>query len=125
MKLRKKEFALPFTIRLEDFIHEMHPGTRMASNFESVVTKVEDGSERQINIRMNEPLRHEGYTFFQASWGPQNAGPNQALFSVFEVVRNPADQWPLYACYIISFGLSLHFLQKLYRYLQRERRRPV
>ncbi|MFP4500326.1 MAG: cytochrome c biogenesis protein ResB [Candidatus Hydrogenedentota bacterium] len=122
VKLRKKEFPIPFTIRLDNFIHEMHPGTRMASNFESEVTKIEDGSQRRITIRMNEPLRHKGYTFFQASWGPQNAAPDQALFSVFEVVRNPADQWPLYACVVISFGMALHFMQKLLAHLKRQNR---
>ncbi len=125
VELWRRTWQLPFTIHLDDFRRELHPNTQMPASFESTVTKIEDGASRQIEIKMNQPLRHEGYTFFQASWGPQNAPPGTPLFSTFSVVNNPADQWPLYACYIISFGLSLHFLQKLYRYLQRERRRPV
>ena len=31
------------------------------------------------------------------------------LFSVFEVVKNPADKWPEYALYIITVGLVVHF----------------
>lgn len=125
VELRRRTWELPFTIHLDDFRHKLHPNTSIPASFESTVTKIEDGARSQIEIKMNQPLRHEGYTFFQASWGPQNAEPGAPLFSTFSVVNNPADQWPLYACYIITFGLSLHFLQKLYRYLKRERRRPA
>lgn len=121
--LRHKRYPVPFTITLDKFIRELHPRTGMAANFESEVTKVQDGQGRKIDIRMNEPLRHEGYTFFQASWGPPDAGPNDPLFSTFAVVNNPADQWPKYSCYIIAFGLTIHFLQKLAQYLKTENRR--
>jgi cytochrome c biogenesis protein ResB len=95
----------------------------MASNYESIVTKIDDDTPRQVHIRMNEPLRDQGYTFFQASFGPKDAQPGQPMFSVFEVVNNPADQWPLYACIIITLGMSLHFVQKLYAYLKRQNRK--
>jgi hypothetical protein len=126
IELRHKRYKMDpsFTIKLDKFTRNLHPGTSMASNFSSDVTKIEDGSTRQIHIKMNEPLRHHGYTFFQSSWGPQNAGPNERLYSVFSVVQNPADQWPKWACYIIAFGMTLHFTQKLIRYLKRERRSP-
>lgn len=114
---------VPFTIALNKFIRELHPRTGMASNFESKVTKIEGGLTQEADIKMNEPLRHLGYTFFQASWGPSDAGPNEPLFSVFSVVRNPADKWPLYACIVISVGLLIHFLQRLYKYLRAENRR--
>jgi hypothetical protein len=121
--LRKRRYEAPFTIVLEEFIHEQHPGTGMASNYESIVTKIDDDTPRQVHIRMNEPLRDQGYTFFQASFGPKDAQPGQPMFSVFEVVNNPADQWPLYACIIITLGMSLHFVQKLYAYLKRQNRK--
>lgn len=123
--LRKRRYEAPFTIVLEEFIHEQHPGTGMASNYESIVTKIEGGTERQVHIRMNEPLRHHGYTFFQASFGPKDAQPGQPMFSVFEVVNNPADQWPLYACIVITLGMSLHFVQRLYFYLKRQNRKAA
>ena len=123
--LRHRSWDLPFTITLDEFIRELHPRTGMASNFESVVTKTEGQVDRKVNIRMNEPLRHKGYTFFQASWGPQGAGPGDRLFSTFAVVNNPADQWPLYACIVISIGLIIHFMQKLISYLRAENRRRL
>jgi hypothetical protein len=42
------------------------------------------------------------------------------LFSTFAVVRNPADQFPLYACIVIATGLVLHFTRKLLRHIRLE-----
>ena len=69
---------------------------------------------------MNEPLRLAGYAFYQASWGPPDAGPNDALFSSLAVAWNPADQVPLYGSTVICFGLLVHFLVKLAGYLKAE-----
>lgn len=121
--LRHKQYDAPFTITLNKFIRDLHPRTMMASNFESEVTKTQGSSTRKLNIRMNEPLRDEGYTFFQASWGPENAKPGEPLFSTFAVVKNPADQWPKYACYVIGIGMLIHFAQKLAGYIRQQNRR--
>ncbi|MBI5093671.1 MAG: cytochrome c biogenesis protein ResB [Candidatus Hydrogenedentes bacterium] len=121
--LRKRQVQLPFTIVLDKFTHELHPRTAMAKAFMSDVTKIEDGSEQQVKIAMNEPLRHEGYTLFQSSFGPSNASPGERMYSVFAVVRNPSDQWPLYSCIIITVGLVVHFTQKLLKYLRAESKR--
>lgn len=126
VELRHKRWQVPFTIVLDKFTRELHPGTNTPRVFMSNITKIENGDSQKISIEMNEPLRYKGYTFFQASWGPQNAGPNEPLFSTFAVVRNPADQFPLYACIVITAGLLLHFSLKLRKYLRAEaRRRPV
>ena len=121
--LRHRRYAVPFKITLDKFIRDLHPRTSMAANFESEVTKTDGTSSRKVNIRMNEPLRDQGFTFFQASWGPENARPGEPLFSTFAVVNNPADQWPKYACYIIGIGLSIHFAQKLAGYIRQQNRR--
>jgi cytochrome c biogenesis protein ResB len=93
----------------------------MAREFSSFVTKVEDGTSQKIRITMNEPLRHRGYTFYQSSWGPQNGRSDARLYSVFSVVRNPADQVPLYACIVTTAGLVLHFTRRLLEYLKKEK----
>lgn len=123
LDLRHQRWEVPFTIVLEKFTRELHPRTGIASNFQSTVTQIRDNVGRQIEIKMNEPLRDDGFTFYQASWGPQDAGPNEPLFSVFEVTRNPAEQWPLYACIVVTIGLLIHFVQKLLGYLRSEARR--
>lgn len=121
--LRHRQYEVPFTITLDKFIRELHARTMMASNFESEVTKTDGTSSRKVNIRMNEPLRDSGFTFFQASWGPEGAKPGEPLFSTFAVVNNPADQWPKYACYVIGIGMVIHFAQKLAGYIRQQNRR--
>jgi hypothetical protein len=120
--LRKRRYQMPFTVALDKFTHEMHPGTQMPRKYESEVRKIENGIEQSVTISMNQPLRHRGYTLYQASWGPTDARPGENLFSVFAVVNNPADQWPLYATIVITFGLALHFTQKLVVYLREQSR---
>ena len=68
---------------------------------------------------MNEPLRHEGYTLYQSSWGKTKTG---AVYSDFSVVRNPSDRIPRYACYVIGAGLLVHFGMKIGRHIQNQRR---
>ncbi len=120
--LRRRRWKTPFTITLDRFVRELHPRTGIPSMFMSEVTEVEDGVERRVEIKMNEPLRQAGYTLYQASWGPQNAQEGARLFSVFSVVKNPAAKWPIYATYIITLGLAIHFIQKLWRYLRLQNR---
>ena len=88
--------------------------------FSSDVTVVEEGSPRTLRISMNEPLRSDGLVLYQASWGPSNAMPGTPLFSTLAVVRNPADQYPLYACILISIGLVIHFSRRLTGYIRAE-----
>ena len=123
--LHHRRWTVPFTVVLDDFRKEDHPGLNMARSFESDITKIEKGVPQRINISMNEPLRHEGYVLFQSGWGPPDAPPGSRLYSDFSVVRNPADQVPLYACIIIAMGLLLHFCRRLYRHVRIEAGRHV
>ena len=111
--MRKRLWPMPFTVNLDKFTAEFHPGTMRPSKFVSEITRIEKGSESKVTIQMNEPMRYEGLTFFQASYGPPGAAPGQKMYSVFEVVRNPADKWPEYSLYIVAFGMAVTLLQKL------------
>lgn len=119
LSLRHSSYALPFTIRLNKFTKLDHPGITTPSKFSSNVTKIEDGARQDVTISMNKPLRRKGYTVFQTSWGPQEVPNPRRLFSQFEVVSNPADQWPLWSCLVILLGLVFHFGLKLNRYIER------
>ena len=121
--LRRRRWTLPFTVFLRTFTRELHPGTNLPKAFSSEVTVIEEETGQEARIAMNEPLRLKGYTLYQSSWGPPDAGPNDRLYSTFAVVKNPAAPFPLYACLIITFGLVAHFTQRLIRYLRKESRR--
>ncbi|HEO72121.1 MAG TPA: hypothetical protein ENN80_12740 [Candidatus Hydrogenedentes bacterium] len=123
--LRRITRPLPFTVRLDAFTREFYPGTDMPKSFISDVTTIENGIERGARISMNRPLRHRGYTFYQASWGPANARPGEPLYSSLAVSRNPAEQLPVYACSVICLGLAVHFCVKLGSYLRTQSRRPA
>lgn len=125
LALRHQRVVLSFDIRLDKFTRNLHPGTNLPQEFVSEITKTEDGLSQQFKVSMNEPFRHLGYTFYQSSWGPQNAGPGERLYSVFSVVRNPADQVPLIACIITMIGLVLHFARKLTIYLRKAKAQTV
>jgi len=118
-QLVKKSWLVPFTVKLDKFIFERHPGTQKPKNFESRVTRIEDGTENKVAIRMNEPMRHEGLVFFQESFGSDPQAPDKGMYSQFAVNDNPADQWPLYALIVTGIGLLLHFVIKLGTHLNR------
>ncbi len=115
--MRKRLWPMPFTLKLDKFTAAFHPGTMRPSKFVSNVTRIENGGEAKVTIQMNEPMRYEGLTFFQASYGPPGAGPGDKMYSVFEIVRNPADKWPEYSLWIVSFGMAVTFLIKLGTFL--------
>jgi hypothetical protein len=109
--MRKRLWPMPFTVKLDEFIAEFHPGTSRPAKFISKITRIENDSEAKVTIQMNEPMRYEGLTFFQASYGSQSSNSGQ-MFSVFEVVHNPADKWPEYSLYVVTFGMLVTFLTK-------------
>jgi len=111
--MRKRLWPMPFTVQLDKFTADFHPGTARPAKFVSEITRIEKGSEANVTIQMNEPMRYEGLTFFQASYGPPGAGPGEKMYSVFEIVHNPADRWPEYSLYIVSLGMLITFLQRL------------
>ncbi|MFM8980065.1 MAG: cytochrome c biogenesis protein ResB [Planctomycetia bacterium] len=128
--LRRRRWSFPFTLRLEEFTAAYHPGTTRPKEYSSRVTKLEDGSSEPILVTMNQPLRHKGYTFFQSSFEPSREVVTRdgrrvrtPPVSIFSVVRNPADAWPLTACGIVMVGLAYMMIVKLARHLRAERGR--
>jgi hypothetical protein len=125
VELRREQYPMPFTIELDDFEKQDHPRLTLAKSFSSDVTVTKDGSERQVLISMNEPLRQDGLVLYQASYGPEKAPPGTPLFSTLAVVRNPADQYPLYACIVIAVGLVSHFSRRLVKHIRSQSVRPT
>jgi hypothetical protein len=114
-----RRWPLPFTVVLDDFRKDDHPGMNMAKSYESDITKIENGVEEPVRISMNAPLRHAGYTLYQSSFIEPRKG-SRTYASSFSVVRNPADRIPLYACIVITLGLLVHFVRKLIGHVKRQ-----
>jgi hypothetical protein len=103
--LRYKKTYLPFTVTLLEFNHDRYPGTNIPSNFSSKVRVDHSatGESQEVMIFMNNPLRYEGFTFYQASFAKQDTA------SMFQVVRNPGWLMPYIACSLVSIGMLYQF----------------
>lgn len=115
LALRFKRSYKPYSIALKDFKHDVYLGTDTPKNYQSDVKLVdhEIGVERETSIKMNEPLRHRGETFYQASFLPGDRG------TVLQVVRNPGWLLPYVSCILVSAGLLVHFAMHLSNFLHR------
>ncbi|MHC4939281.1 MAG: cytochrome c biogenesis protein ResB [Planctomycetota bacterium] len=120
VQLRKRRFMLPYRVELRKVVGDMHPGTGMAAKYASDVTRYQGNTANDVHISMNEPMRQDGYIFYQS--GFQDLG-RRGKISTFSVSRNPADRIPEYACWVIAIGLVWHFLAKLLGYIRAEQRR--
>jgi len=129
LALRQQRYYKPFRIHLNDFIHEQHPGTSIPETYSSQITLIDPAAheDRDIHIRMNEPLRYAGATFYQASY--DDAGtpdiPEDDVVTVLQVVRNPGWTLPYVACAIVTLGLLYHFLLRLSSFARNRSTTPV
>lgn len=118
--LNRRAWKLPFSVKLDDFRREVHPGTEKARKFTAEVTVTDRGQEMKKIITMNEPLRSRGFALFQSAFDMQQ-GDDGAVreSSTIQVVQNPSDHWPLISCIGAGIGLLIHMVWQLVRYLRR------
>jgi hypothetical protein len=114
--LRFKRTYKPYSIYLIKFRFDRYTGTNTAKNFSSQVRLVDPewGEDREVLIRMNEPLRHRGEAFYQHSF---DAETEQA--TVLQVVRNPGWLLPYISCVVVALGMLVHFGLHLVGFLRR------
>ncbi|HEX7552857.1 MAG TPA: cytochrome c biogenesis protein ResB [Geothrix sp.] len=115
MAMRLRRQYLPYAFTLKQFRHDVYPGTDIPKNFSSLVQVVNPSQKesREVLIYMNQPLRYEGKTFYQASFGKNDT------LSVLSVVENPGWLLPYVSCVLVALGLLVHFAIVLRRSLKR------
>jgi len=115
MGLRFAREYKPYTMYLAEFRHDKFLGTEKARNFSSEVVLIDEDHPqgREALIRMNEPLRYRGETFFQSAFLPNDSG------TVLQVVRNPGYLMPYIACVVVMFGMVMHFIGHLSRFFKK------
>ncbi len=115
LALRATRYYQPYTITLLQFRHDVYAGTDIPSNFSSKIHLSDPGrgEDRDVLIRMNNPLRYRGQSFYQASF------ENGDKVSILQVVRNPASVTPYVACSLIGIGLLAQFLTHLFRFARK------
>jgi hypothetical protein len=117
LSLRSTRSYKPFTLTLLKFSHDRYAGTEIPKNFSSNIRlQTPDGTDREVLIYMNNPLRYAGLTFYQASFEREN--PN---VTILQVVRNPSWLIPYVACALMSGGLLWQFGFHLFGFVGRRR----
>jgi ABC-type transport system involved in cytochrome c biogenesis permease subunit len=120
VQLRYKREYKPYAFTLIDFAHDVYTGTNRPKNYSSRVRITDPGNkvDREVLIRMNEPLRYAGETFYQSSFMGETT-------TVLQVVRNPGWLMPYVACTVGGAGLTLHFGITLLNFLRKQKKREV
>ena len=113
--MRPRRYYLPYAVTLKKFSHDIYAGTDIPKNFSSLVhlSNPSSGEERDVLIYMNQPLRYEHRTFYQASFGKGDT------LSVLQVVQNPGWLLPYISCVLVGAGLLVHFGLSLRRGMRR------
>jgi hypothetical protein len=104
IELRPARQKLPFEIVLIDFEKRSYPGTDKAKSYQSEVIVRDKDIDWPSLIKMNEPLRYKGYTFYQSSF----LTDGKTEVSVFAVVENLGRLFPYISSIIICLGLLVH-----------------
>lgn len=114
--IRPQRTYLPFEIELVDFNKIMHPGTTIPKSFSSEVYLIENQNSRRILIEMNAPLRHNGYTLYQASYAELNNGQEA---TVLAVVKNYGRLFPYISSIIMCIGVLLQMIIRIPQLLKK------
>jgi hypothetical protein len=116
LEVRNRRDYKPYSMTLIEFRYDRYIGTEVAKNYSSRVRlrDPERGEDREVLIRMNEPLRYQGETFYQADFDKKTEAQ-----TVLQVVRNPGWLLPYISCVLVTLGMMTHFGITLVNFLQR------
>jgi cytochrome c biogenesis protein ResB len=110
---------LGFELKLDDFDVGFDPGTDQASSFASQVRLTDKSAgidQKPITISMNEPLTHNGYTFYQSSYermrDPRTNRETGQFASVFQVAVDPGRRIKYFGCALVVLGAFVQFYMR-------------
>ncbi|MET0261746.1 MAG: cytochrome c biogenesis protein ResB [Rariglobus sp.] len=117
LALRFERAYKPYSLTLLKFSHDRYIGTEIPKNFASQVRlHSEDGTtDREVLIYMNNPLRYDGLTFYQAGFD------NNDTTTILQVVKNPSWLLPYIACIMMGLGLCIQFGIHLFAFAGKRR----
>ncbi len=78
----KETLTLPFELVLSEFKMDKDPGTNNPASYESFVKLFTNDGSTSHHVFMNNPLKYNGFTFYQASYGQDDNGNYQSTLSV-------------------------------------------
>ena len=101
---------LGFDLKLMDFRIKTYPGGEKARSYESEV----EYEDKKFLIRMNEPLKHKGWTFYQSSFEKGEEGQEPTV-SIFSVNRDPGRILKYFGSVLVILGIALLFYKRRVR----------
>ncbi len=117
LALRFERAYKPYSLTLLKFSHDRYLGTDIPKNFASKIRlhSADGTTDREVLIYMNNPLRYEGMTFYQAGFD------NNDTTTVLQVVHNPSWILPYVACAMMGLGLLVQFGIHLFAFVTKRR----
>lgn len=118
--LRFKHEYKPYTISLVDVRKDDYVASDTPRNYSSDIRIKDDvaGVDQPVHIKMNDPLRYRGDTFYQSGYHPPGqTGGNEA--TTLQVVLNRGWMIPYVACMAVVIGMLAHFLIAVTRFISR------
>ena len=109
--LRFQREYKPYTMHLHEVRADMYLGTGIPRNYSSDVQLVDPARDvdRRVGIRMNEPLRYGGETFYQSGFDDGVRTGTGVKSTTLQVVSNFGWMIPYIACMIVATGLLAQF----------------
>jgi hypothetical protein len=109
-RITQKQLLLPYQINLDRFKMDQNPGTKDPASYESFVSlldgRTNTGSESH-HVYMNNPLKYDGFTFYQSSYFP--IGPEE-YGSVFSVNFDPGRPIKYLGSLLLVLGSIWHYI---------------
>jgi hypothetical protein len=112
-----RQIDLGFPLRLLKFNVGKYQGTSRASSYESLVDVPGRG---QVLISMNEPLKQNGYTFYQSSFEQNERG--EPTVSVLSINYDPGRYIKYLGCLLIVGGSIVLFYFKRVKWIKKRER---
>lgn len=102
----KKTLTLPYQLTLSNFKMDTDPGTENPASYESFVNLFDGKKTTTHHIFMNNPLKHDGFTFYQASYFKMDNG---TYGSVLSVNFDPGRPIKYFGSILLIFGTIWHY----------------
>jgi hypothetical protein len=104
--LQKESLTLPFEFVLTQFEMKKDPGTNRAASYESFVRLFTEKGPEDHHVFMNNPLKHQGFTFYQASYSQDRQGNYSSTLSVNV---DPGRPFKYAGSLMLVFGSMWHY----------------
>jgi len=122
LAMRFQRHYKPFHLKLLEFTHEKYRGTEIPRNFASRVRIQRPAmkEDREVLIYMNNPLRYNGETYYQAGFDEKNDQLVNKV-TILQVVHNPSWLTPYFSCVLVALGMIVQFVSHLVGFAMKRR----